>query len=451
MNALPQKVTRKIDHAVNQLFGKKGFYVPKWPDDYEKQIAFSREVQLSDNRVVFLTDIGHESFREIVKVLDDLDVFDGLAASSDIWSACRSVLQDLLSKSHRPDHGDEFVALAGKIVESEISNRTFVAALYGIEFKAVDELQLGSLRAIRPSVEMLDKHGVERSSDRATDFVEHSKSALWLTGTVRGTEPVANRRFREKAQLATGVLAIVAGSAYERGAHGFRIGIAMSPEEAYGRAVYLSWSETDKSLVVTYQGPRAQRLTVDSEMRADIEASLVGKQAFAILEKSNRSELEEAIVGAMHWYSDAHRDEVLVMRFLKYWSCIEVFFSGERDGITAAVSTGLAATLTHGHIDVAKPSQYHELRKRVSAMYNQRSKATHRAAYGHIGEKEVSDLSQWVSWLIINAMMFVHHGFRSTKQMTAWSKDVHLRNSPPRSWLQTFQNCIRRVGDSIRG
>jgi hypothetical protein len=253
-------------------------------------------------------------------------------------------------------------------------------------------------------------------------------------GTVRGTSSVFELKFREKAQLATGLMSIVAGSLFEHGAHGFRIGIAMRPEEAYGRGQYLYWREDDKSLVTSYRSSRARRLVVDPEMRARIETSPVGRRAASIIESGNRTELEEAIAKSLHWYSDAHRDDVMVMRFIKYWSCVEVYFSSKPEKITASVSIGLSAVLCHGCVEAFPPEEYSKLRKRIVEMYRKRSKATHRANFDHVKERDVADLSQWVSWLILNSLVLAESGFRSTSEMNAWADSEHQRRSP--RWTQ---------------
>ncbi len=409
---------------MNLIFSKKGFGVPQELDDFKVPNALSKTITLDNHREILLTDSAMSAVEEIAAILYEADPFGGLAGYGDIWNACRQVIKDLISKRHRPDDGAEYVSLATEIVRGAICVHTFVVALFGIDLEDVDELALGSLKVVRPSRAYIDSLGLNHSGDSAERFVEHTKGYLWLTGSVRGTYNVSKQKFREIAQLATGMLAIVAASLFERGAHGFRIGIAMSPEEMYGRAEYVSWSETDKALTVTLQFTRAQHLAIDTRMRMNIEASIIGKRAFSIIESQHRTDLEEAIVRAVYWYSDAHRDETAVMRFLKYWSCIEAFFSGDRDEITKSVSIGLAATLTHSSLNFCEPKEYLSLKRRIAHLYAPRSKAAHRAAYGHVSDRDVSDLSQWVSWLIVSAIAFVERGATTCTQVRDWAYRV---------------------------
>jgi hypothetical protein len=450
MASLTKKMIRKIDRAQNQLFGPNGFFVPKLPDAFKAEDAFGRQVILASGHTVHLTDAGISSLDEIAKTLDESDTFNGDAAYGDIWSACTDVFRDLLSKSHRPDDGNEFVALIKTIVAGAICERTFVAPLHGIELIDIDSVILGSLRVVKPTLDFIQQSKVSYSGDDAARFVEQTKHALWLVGTTRGTDRVALKRFREKANLATGVVSIVAASLYERGAHAFRIGVALTPEESYGRGKYLSWNEPDKKLVVTLKFSRAQLLRLDSKIKEHLESSVVGKRAFSILESQSRSDIEEAVVRAIQWYSDAHRDEVPVMRLLKYWSCVEAFFSDTDRKISASVSIGLAAILTHGHVQAFPRADYHSVRRRIGKLYDQRSKATHRAIYDHVTFSEVAELSQWVSWLILTAIIFIEQGARATLQLKGWSHNVHAQASRSLSAFQRAKDGIAPLINLIR-
>jgi hypothetical protein len=269
-------------------------------------------------------------------------------------------------------------------------------------------------------------------------------------GTIRGTERIAKEEFRNRAHLATGMLAIMAASLFERGAHGFRVGIVMTPEEAYGRAQYLSWSEREKALAITYQFTRAQPFSVDADMLNNIEESAIGKRAFAILESEQRSDLEQAVVNAVHWYSDAHRDEVLVMRLLKYWSCIETFFSGDQQRITKSVAVGVAATLTHGGLGFARAEEYVDLQRRLTKLYGLRSRAAHRASFGHVSAIDAADLSQWISWLILTAIALVERGVQSRAQLVSWTRRVDKHYRGTRAIATTISKLFYWIAGKIK-
>jgi len=96
---------------------------------------------------------------------------------------------------------------------------------------------------------------------------------------------------------------------------------------------------------------------------------------YEALESISRTPLEETWIRALFWYSDAHRDQTLVMRFLKLWSCAEAFFSTGHADISESVSFGFAATVVYGDFRSPEPPEFRGLKKKLKSMYGQRSQA----------------------------------------------------------------------------
>ncbi|HNG82878.1 MAG TPA: HEPN domain-containing protein, partial [Burkholderiaceae bacterium] len=85
-----------------------------------------------------------------------------------------------------------------------------------------------------------------------------------------------------------------------------------------------------------------------------------------IFETEERTPLQEAIARAFHWFADAHRDPTPVMQFVKYWTCIETFFSNDRDEITKSVSIGIAAVLVFGGYEFVPQGDYARVKRRAA-------------------------------------------------------------------------------------
>jgi hypothetical protein len=155
-------------------------------------------------------------------------------------------------------------------------------------------------------------------------------------------------------------------------------------------------------------------------------------------------------VNAVHWYSDAHRDEVLVMRLLKYWSCIETFFSGDQQQITKSVAAGVAAALTHGGLGFARTDDYLDLRRRLTKLYGLRSRAAHRASFGHVSSSDAADLSQWISWLILTAIALVERGAQTREQLASWTRRVDKHYTGTRAIGAAVTKFFYRMGRKIK-
>jgi hypothetical protein len=349
--------------------------------------------------------------------MDRADFFDGMAGFSDIWHAWRKVVEKWLSNGLVPERADEVVQAIAERVMPEITEHTFIVPLFGIKLDGVDSFTLGSMTILRMSMDVLDLASVEHEHVDVSQLLELNKHYLWLRGTTSGTPSVALQKFSEQATLTVGMLAISAASMYERGATGFRIGVVMTPEEASGRSVWFSWCESNRSLTTHYAYPRGQPFPVNIALEDESDMVRMITRAFVILHARERTQLEEAIAKAVYWYSDAHRDTVLVMKLVKYWSCVEAFFSLENEEITHAVSAGLTSILVFGGFGFVPPSEYSALRKRIIDLYSLRSRAVHRGSHEHITERDVAQLSQWVAWMIISMVALVELGYRNLNEV----------------------------------
>lgn len=309
-------------NSAKRLFSVKSLLVPKSLSDFQEipvKQHFSRMLKLIGNQTVFLTDSGYEHFRAVIDIIDKADLFEGMADSSDIWTAWHKVVEKWLSNGLEPENADEVVHAITELVAQEIDDHTFIVPLFGIELDSVDSFALGIMTIIRMSVDVLHASGIEHDHANVPHLLELNKNYLWLKGTTRGTPRVAQQKFSDQAALTVGMLAITAASMYELGASGFRIGIIMSPEEAIGRSVWFSWPERTHSLTTHYASPKGQMFAVNKALRDESDMVRIIYSTFTILQQANgRTELEEAIARAVYWYSDAQRDSILVMKLVKY-------------------------------------------------------------------------------------------------------------------------------------
>lgn len=412
------KSQRIINRCIPIIFSLKGIEFPKSLKDIDKDSFFTRRIELK-NRWAFFNDNGLSSLRRIVSILIDEDVFKGLVDYSDVWIACHKTIEELLSQELQPEDGKEFIDIVESKISGKIDNYTFVVSIYGVDFQGVDEMRLGNFRIVRPDYLCLEKAGCDVSMDDLNKNLEIMKSYLWIIGSARGTQKVSERKFRQQAELMVGMLAIVAAATHKYGAKSFRIGIIMSPKESYGRSLWMSWSEKKPSLSTTIKFIDAGMLEITTDLISQLDASGTFEEGIRISQASIRNPLEEAIARSIYWFSDAHRDSALTMQFIKYWSCVEVFFSIEKDEIIKSISSGLSGVLIYGGFNFFLEEKSSYLKSRISKLYDLRSRAVHGAAHYHVTERDVADLSQWVAWLIVNMLSFTKRGYKDPKEIKA--------------------------------
>jgi Apea-like HEPN len=428
MGTLSKKQQRIIDASLTGICGPKSFVIPRTKAEFREIDTFASGLNLSNGHRVYLSSTGLEHFRNVVKTLYETDTFDGRAGFSDIWAVFRAVLERqlsnvLLSKSMQFANSGELLKLICEQVGERISNYTFVVPIFGVIFEGVDALPIASMKIVVPSISLLNEVGVIYKLTDLKYVLEDGKRYLWLTGSALGTAVVAQEKFYEKTQLIAGILAIAATTMYEKGAQ-FRIGVIMSPVAVSGGASWISWSDKDSHLTTHFQFDHAEQFKVDESVMQHLSEASVFSKAYRIFDSNSRTNLEEAITRSVYWYSDAHRDQVPVMQLVKYWSCVEVFFSADKKDIVKSVSVGLASVLVWGGYGTFQESEYESLKKRIAELYAFRSNAVHGASHQHVSNRDVADLSMWVAWLIISMVNFSEQGLKQVEKVKAFTSHL---------------------------
>lgn len=400
--SMSPKQLRTLAFASERLFGVKSWL----PNDSVMRLGrdiFSREVRHDSKHVGYLSASGIAHFKTIVATIDGVEYFRGRAAYSDIWTACKKALAEFMSLGLMPETAEEFLKPVRERIEKEICTHSFVVSMYGVQLKEVESLSLGRFRLVRPTPAIVFASGISDKVGSLPKLMKQmGEDQVWFVGAINATYDVAKREFFHQARLAAGLLAISAASTFEQGAQAFRIGAVASPEEARTPAtVYLSWVDGIDNLGFGKQWRQGQDYEINAALADQLQAAPVFATMLRILQQSGHNKLEGAIVRAVYWFSDAHKDTAPVMRLVKFWSCIESFFSQEED-ITKSVSIGTAAVLTFGSFGFVPRSNYVATRKRLAALYAKRSKAVHDGMHDHVEPSDLADLSQWAAWLILS-------------------------------------------------
>ena len=409
---LSKKQARTIDYALSRLGGAKSFIPITSIDDFGKA-PFGHELQLTGNQMALLSEQGMEQVLLIVRTLQEADPFKGLADYSDLWSACWKTLEELISKNQMADSAHKWLELVSARITPQIRSRRVIVPFVGVEFKDIDELVLGSLKLLRPSVSHLDGAGVDHEwADVSAIIGRYRDRELWLQGGTRGTPRVAETGFRTLSDLIAGLIAVAAAVLLKSGATKIFISPNMTGHDSDGDSTWFSWEESGANFALHRSGMRGVPFVIDADLREQLCQASVIDTAMRIFESETRTPLEEAVARGFHWFADAHRDPTPVMQFVKYWSCIETFFSADQTDITRSVSVGVAAVLVFGGFEFAPVDDYRNLKKRVAKLYALRSKAVHRASRSHVTEPDVAELSRYAAQLLINALSFVERGYR---------------------------------------
>jgi hypothetical protein len=258
---MDSKTLRRIDYLLRMLFTPSRIGAIDFrPGEHAPKDWLSKEVRLSGHRMLMLTDSGLRDFRGLVAAVDSLGLFQRDVDYSDIWSALRTVYQNLLSNGLMPDDALEFLDLVKAEMNPRIATRRYVVPVGGVALVGLEALHLGSLRLVSPSTGTLADAGANTSHHHVIPAIESISKNPWLVGDAVGTERVATERFRSRAELTIGLLAIFASSNYERGATSFRLALRMTPEASHGRSTFLRWEIDSGEVTVYYNSSSTQAL-----------------------------------------------------------------------------------------------------------------------------------------------------------------------------------------------
>lgn len=377
------------------------------------------QLRLPDGRVKMLSDSGVELLKSLVSTVHDADAFCG-ADYADLWVASNETFAGLLATNRMAATAQDWLELLSARLAPQIRSRTFAIPFVGLELKGIDELALGPYKIVRPSIRLLDQAGVEHNwTDVPSKLKSYKSWELWLIGSAQGTHRVAEARIRTQSTLIAGLIAVVAAVIHSGGATEIFISPNMTGHDSDGEATWFSWGEAGSDFAIHQSGLRGSPVLIDANLRDQLMDANYIATAMRVFHSESRTPLEEAVVRGIHWFADAHRDSTPVMQLVKYWSCIETFFSSDQEGITRSLSVGVASVLVYGGYEFAKVADYQELKKRVAKLYALRSQAVHRASRNHVNVHDVAELSRFAGQLLLSVLSLIEDGYKTPADIKA--------------------------------
>lgn len=425
---LTKQQVRVLDRSLRELFSKRSLepLTLELLKSLSPQDRWRRQVKLPDRREALMSATAAAAFdRAVEAMVEAATPSSHLCTPGDVARALQTVYEACFAKGESPESAEELVKLVCESIQALLMNHTFAAAVQGVKLEGVEELRMGTLRLLPSVKSVLEQAPVRRDPELGKKALKQIGGLPCLVGSKYGTYEASKHWYREHALLAAAMLAIDAGAIYERAATSFHVEPHFD-HPAGGGSVYFFWNDIDKYLGTNYSFVRGQTLKVSAERAAELTAPGAFEHAFTILEKRDRSKLEDAITRAVFWYGDAHRDSVRVMQFIKYWSCLECLLGGPGKELTETLALGVVSVLTHGHYMLLTKAEWDQSVRQVKKLYKLRSRAVHRASHSHVTAQDVVLLGNWTAWVIYNCISFSHAGMKDPE--TLWSQVKKVSN-----------------------
>lgn len=313
-----------------------------------------------------------------------------------------------------PEGNDFFIEVAGRLLAS-VKSFTFVAIVDGLRLDDVAAFNLASACVHRSDRQVFEK--VQFEGGLPLDAVyKHFEGRTLFTARVRGSPDVAVEKFRYRASITVGILALC-GTVTHRGAFWRTRVRVIAPSTRNDALLTLRWEDNGVDPTLTRTWGDAHDLPIAADSLAYANKECFFQQLAALPDLDSRGQLQDAILSSLYWFADAYSDPNPTMKFVKLWSCMESFFSIEKEGVTDLNAKGIAAVLTYAGYNVTSPAEYLKLKARLKKMYGMRSEVVHGRRVGHIEMSDIDAFSRWVVWTIISMAALSDRGIQTLKQV----------------------------------
>jgi len=410
---LSPKQRRVVNADVATLFSPGGF-MPRMTIDEVKRLGSWHPTVKYKGGTYFLSDRGIAALRRLETTVSRVTVLALVVSKHEISSEVVATHARFIGREVEPTGQEFFIEAADSLVAS-VKAFEFLALIDGLDLKDVPAVELGSTRIQRPDRQLFEKINFEGNLDLDSVY-KHFEDSLWLVATVTGSPDIAAERFRYRATLTVGLLAILGVLQYRGVIWKTRVR-AITPSRDNRKVITLRWEPKGANPLVSVNWGEDRTLPVTAESLAYVTRECFFRQLSALPDRENRDEIQDAIITSVYWFADAYSDRNPTMQFVKLWSCMECFFSIEKEGVTDLNAKGMAALLTFAGYSVTTPAEYPRLKARLKKLYDLRSEAVHRGRVGHIETEDLETFSRWVAWVIVSMMSLSERGYQTLRRV----------------------------------
>jgi hypothetical protein len=408
------KEKRIIEGDLAVLFSTKAFLVLKTIEDWKAIGFFHPEVRSKTNSHP-LSEPGIAALRRITAIMQKVPELRRSCSLDEIARQVHGSYEGWIGRLQQPD-ADEFIESCTQPLLAQVSERTHLINLHGLELRDLDRLDLGTVFICKPDLSLLRE--VQFGGAITEEWVMKDFSdGLWLIGRSSGSPETSLARFDRHTVLVIGMLAVCGSILYEGSIWKSDLRTGLSPRRQSSTTAVFRWDPAGANPTVHRLWSSDRTLPLNQELIAYLRKECFLDEFSKLPSKEDKTEIEDAIERALYWFADAHGDRNTTMRFIKLWSCVECFFTINKEEVTEANVRGIAITLTFAGYQVGSVEEYPKLKHRLKELYDLRSRAVHRAEFDGVQLQDLQDLSRWVGWVIISMMALAQRGYSLLKQI----------------------------------
>jgi hypothetical protein len=375
-----------------------------------------REIKTPSGVLIYLSDKANSSFLRLGETVRAYLPSRGLVTSDDINRACKIELGKQYEKEAPVKDIGTFLASVEAETRSEIVTHRLYTTLDGLSLSGVDQMKIGRVTIQKPDLSILEN--CVANETMVTGTLGRMGRGLWISVEITGTRQYAERLFFEDVKAACGLLAVSLTTVLERGGCAVRLTPSMTGRARPSAATWFSIETSSNVLCTSSSMTGFQSITLDQSIVEGLQASEWFGILTRIVQEDGDGDVKRAIRRAVYWFFDAQSDTSAEMQLVKYWSCIECFFSFENSGkTTTKIKRGLTALLTFGNFKFASLDTWKDLEKEIDALYELRCTAVHDARHSHVSDRDVTTVSKWAAWAILEITGLISDGYETRAQI----------------------------------
>ena len=338
------KEKRIIEGDLAVLFSTKAFLVLKTIEDWKAVGFFHPQVRTETNSHP-LSEAAIAALRRITAIMQKVPDLRRSCSLDEIAQQVHGSYEGWLGRLQQPD-ADEFIESCAQPLLAQVLERTHLISLHGLELSDMDRLDLGTVFICKPDPALLQE--VQFGGAITKEWIMKDFSdGLWLIGRSSGSPKTSLARFDHHTVLVIGMLAVCGAILFEGSIWQSHLRTGLSPQRQSNTTAAFRWDLAGANPTVHRLWGSDRALPLNQKVVTYLRKECFLDEFSKLPSKEDKTEIEEAVERALYWFADAHGDRNTTMRFIKLWSCVECFFTINKEEVTEAnVREGIAITLT---------------------------------------------------------------------------------------------------------
>lgn len=390
------------------------YQIPETPEDLQKLGPFPyftighKWVYASDEvRCTLL------KFAEVIRNKLGPDIFS--------LSTVADAIRDEVKSHFSSDQAKPLTERVASIIDTVVLHnrrRLFLRVLHGLDMHGISEIAHGSWRIVRLTNELVEEFASRDVGDdlwksHIRDFLKDAflgRTCILVECT--GDREQARAKAAEIAQFVVNSFRYFASIHLTGVGRAHVTGLRLDePSRHRGVDTFEQTLEKYESTILGADKESRQAYPINQENLARLRADWDAESLWSLAEKTNRTDLEQAIVTAVTWFGDAHNEEDVQVSYVKYWIALEALVTAHRRGrVSGRLKEGIRVMLKHAMgMDVNKSE--------IQRAYGLRSEIAHGVCRSLTTWRDRNIANQWACQCIALCLRLCGYGYTDRQQI----------------------------------